>query len=105
MEGTPYCQGTRLLSCRLCSAATQRCAALPSQPIGARPGWPASREHGFQALREVVCGDEAIAPLRHSDRTLGVLAQRQAGNAEIGRFLLHAARIGRPRRAPPSPAP
>ena len=38
-------------------------------------------------------------PSRHGDRPLGVLAQRQARDAEVGALFLHAAGVGDDRRA------
>ena len=71
-----------------------RAAVRPSQPSGREPvgHFPASTTLDASASRSLRL-HEPIAALRHGDRTLRVLAQRQTGNAEIGRLFLHAAGI------------
>ena len=76
--------------------STIRRAAWPSQVSGRRPaGHRPSRisRDGRLDLRRVVA-HEPVRPAGDGDRPLGVLAERQAGDAQRGRLLLDAPRVG-----------
>ena len=79
-----------------------RSAAWPSQSSGTRPCFAAAGKDfvGFPANRLDVAADHRVGALLDGDRTFGVFAQREAGNAERGGFFLQAAGIGEHERAP-----
>ena len=52
-----------------------------------------------------VGADDGVRAVRHGDRPLGRLAERQAADAEHRRLLLDAARVGQHDLAPPRSAP
>ena len=68
-------------------APSQRSGLRGVPSAGERP--PEPRENGAG-----VGADDAVGAVGDGDRPLGVLAQRQARDAERGRFLLQPARIG-----------
>src|SRR6188508_2017603 len=81
-----------LLSCPQRSDTALRGKSIPTVRTAALR--PLTGEHALDALQQVERLNQAIGSLRDGDRPLGVLAQRQARNAEVRRLFLHAARIG-----------
>ena len=77
------------------STAAMRSAAWPSHSSGIRFG--AVEASACSTPATMSCGlraDDAVGAVGDGHRPLGVFAQRQAGNAERGRFLLQTAGVG-----------
>ena len=72
-----------------------RSAAWPSQRRG-RVGAPGALGEGRRdpGDRGRVEAEQGVGPGSDRDRALGVVAQREAGDAEVGRLLLDPARVG-----------
>src|SRR6185436_778504 len=67
--------------------------SMPVPSVRTAAAWPFPGQHALDVLQQLERLNQAIRSLRYSDRTLGVLTQRETGNAEIRRFFLHAAGV------------
>src|SRR5688572_33394933 len=86
---------TALLATAL--ALQQRCdttlCRVPVPAVGTTSRRPLPGEYALHVFEQGQRLHEPIRSLRDGDRTFRVLAQRQAGNAEIRRLFLHAAGV------------
>src|SRR6266540_7241709 len=71
-----------------------RCVTIPQ--LGHAPALAAGRDDVVDAREHAraIATDDDVRALLYGDRTLGVLAHRQARHAERGRLFLDAARVG-----------
>ena len=83
------------------AARRARPRAVPERRLAAGRGADRGRS-GISAIACRVEPEHVVRPVRDGDRPLGVVAQREARDAERGRLLLDAARVGHDGRRPAS---
>ena len=93
------CAGHPPPASRYCLDRRRGAAAGEPVPKRRRRRGAVGRDPGRDLEQPVrVEPEHGVRPVAHGDRPLGVLPQREAGDAEHGRLLLHAAGVGDDRR-------